>query len=451
MHRTPPEIPSAPGHWLLGNAREMRERPHLFVAEAAMRAGGMARIRVLHRRLLAVSHPDWIRQVLVGHHEHYERSYHYQTSRAIIGRGLLTTDGAYWKKRRRQIQPAFRHEVIQRVLPLTVAAVTEAFDRWRTEGRCPGPIPVGAEMQTLTFDVICRALLSTRVDPREASTMALAVREGLALVRRMNNSLCPVASWLPTPGNSVLGSLRRRLDGFIGRHLEARRGSGGETPEDMARCILEARDPETGEALPWASVLDETKTLLAAGFETTATALTWTLHCLSHHPEVARRWQEEVDVVLGDRPPTGEDLDRLTYGSQVLHEALRLYPPVYTLGRVCLQPDVLGGSPIRPGETLLLSIYGAHRTPEFWPDPERFDPDRFAPGRSWPKHAFQPFALGKHQCVGNTFALAESTVILALIARRFRLVPTVPFDVPTQAQVTLVPAREIPIRFEPRL
>jgi cytochrome P450 len=428
----------------------MRDAPHLFVAEAAMRAGGMARIRVLHRRLIAVSHPDWIRQVLVGRHERYERSYHYHTSRAIIGRGLLTTDGPYWKVRRRQIQPAFREDVIRRVLPLTVAAVGEAFERWRAERPDGEPTPVVEAMQTLTFDVICRALLSTRVDPREAQAMALAVREGLALVRRKNNSLCPVAWWVPTPGNHVLGALRRRLDDFIGRHLEVRRRAGAEAPDDMAGCILRARDPETGDGLPWESVLDETKTLLAAGFETTATALTWTLHCLSHHPDVARRWHAEIDDVLGDRPPVWEDLERLTYGSQILHEGLRLYPPVYTLGRVCLEADVLGGHPIRPGETLLLSVYGAQRTPAFWPDPERFDPERFGPDRTWPKHAFQPFALGKHQCIGNTFALAEALVILALIGQRFRLVPTVPFNVPTKAQVTLVPAGEIPIRFEPR-
>ena len=444
------DIPRVAGHWLLGSAREMREAPHLFAAEAAARHGGLARIRILHRRLIAVSHPDFLRQILVTRHESYERSFHYRTSRAIVGEGLLTTDGPYLRLRRRQIQPAFRPEAMERVLPAACSAVGEMFERWEGCRELGETVDVVSEMQVLTLTIMGRALLSAGMSPGEAAVLGGALRSGLGWVRRKNNAVCPMAAWVPTRANLALRAIRRALDRFVTAHLRPRTGPGQSGGEDMVRQLLEARDPETGEALPWQSLLDETKTLLAAGFETTATALAWTLHALSHHPEVARRWHAEVDSVLGGRAPVWADLPRLGYTEQILQESLRLFPPVYTMGRVCRVEDRLGGHRIRVGETLLLSVYGAHRTAEFWPEPERFDPDRFAPGREGPRHAWLPFALGKHQCIGNTFAMAEATLVLALIGQRYRLSPTVPFGIPSKAQVTLVPAVAVPVRLERR-
>ncbi|MCX6951027.1 MAG: cytochrome P450, partial [Verrucomicrobia bacterium] len=240
------------------------------------------------------------------------------------------------------------------------------------------------------------------------------------------------------------------LDEFVSGHLQPRLAPGAAPRDDIAQALLDARDPETGEALPWQSLLDETKTLFGAGFETTSTALTWTLHRLSQHPGVAAAWHAEIDRVLGGRAPTWEDLPQLELTERIFHETMRLYPPVYNLGRVCQEDDVLGGCRIRRGETLLLSVYGAHRTPEFWADPERFDPERFGPGRVVAKHAFLPFALGKHLCIGAAFALAEAVLVLARIGQRYRLAPTVGPDVPARAQVTLIPATEIPVRVEAR-
>lgn len=443
-------MPTVRGHWLLGSARELQAAPHRFVAETGANHGGLARFRVFHRRMIAVTHPDHLRQILVTRHERYERSYHYHTSRAIVGLGLITTDGPYWKQRRRQIQPAFRPDQIERVLPAACRAADEMFARWEPARLAGEPIGVVEEMQTFTLTVMCRALLSEGIDSEDARAFGSALRESLYLVRRKNNSACPFAQWIPTPTNRALTATRKVFDTFITARLRPRWTPDAPPRDDMLQSLLQARDPETGAALPWQSLLDETKTLFAAGFETTATALAWTLHCLSHHPEVAAEWHQEVDRVLAGRPPVWNDLQHLTYTAQIVHETLRLYPPVYTMGRVCVEDDTLGGCRIRRGETLLLSIYGAHRMPGFWPEPGRFDPNRFAPGQSWTKHAFLPFALGKHQCVGNTFALAEITILLALIGQRYRLAPTVPFDIPARAQVTLVPACEIPIRLEPR-
>lgn len=444
------EMPADRGHWLLGSAREMRDHTHRFPAELALQHGGIARFRILHRGFIAVSHPDLIREVLVTRHERYERSFHYRNTEQAVGRGLIATDGPYWKLRRRQVQPAFRAEHLRRIVPAVQAATEEMFVRWEEARRAGAAVPLVEEMQTLTLTVMCRALLSIRVTPEEARAFGRLVRESLYLVRRKNTSLCPVPHWVPSPGNRALRSRRDRLDEFVGGHLRPRTAAGAEPRDDIAQALLDARDPETGEALPWPALIDETKTLFAAGFETTATALSWALHRLSHHPEIAAAWAGEADRVLGGRAPAWEDIPRLGLTGRIFNETMRLYPPVYNLGRVCREDDVLGGCRIRAGETLLLSVYGAHRTPDFWPEPERFDPDRFTPGREPAKHAFLPFALGQHLCVGAGFAQAEAALVLALIAQRYRLVPAGGLDVPVSAQLTLVPAREIPVRLERR-
>lgn len=444
------EIPVAPGHWLLGNAYEMRLRPHRFAAETGLRHGGMARLRILHRRLIAVTHPDLIREVLITRHERYERSFHYKTTQQIVGRGLIATDGPYWKMRRRQVQPAFRPEHLSRLVPAVNQASDEMFARWDARRAAGEPVPLVEDMQALTLTIMCRALLSVGIELEMARAIGAAVREGLFLIRSKNTSLCPVPHWVPSRTNLGLRKRRDVLDTFVGGHLRARLEPGAAPRQDLAQALLDARDPETGESLPWQSLLDEAKTLIAAGFETTATTLAWALHRLSHHPEVAETWHAEIDRVLGDRPPTWDDLSQLGFTERIFNETMRLYPPVYSLGRTCQEDDVLGGCRIRRGETLLLSVYGAHRMPEYWPDPERFDPERFSPGRIPPKHTFMPFALGKHTCVGMAFGLAEATLVLARIGQRYRLAATRPLDVPVRAQVTLLPAAEIPVRLEAR-
>lgn len=446
----PRRMPVAAGHWLFGNAQQMRHTPHRFVAELGLQHGGIARFRILHRKMIAVSHPDLIRQILVTKHDKYERSFHYRNSQITIGKGLITTDGDYWKMRRRQIQPAFRPEQVQRVVPATHQATKELFERWEKRRLAGEPVEVVNDMQTLTLTVMCRALLSVGIESEEARTFGAAVRESLYAVRRKNTSLCPMPNWVPDNHNRALHSTREVLDSFVTKHLHPRLAPGSAPKADIAQGLLDARDPETGASLPWQAILDETKTLFTAGFETTATVLAWALHRLSHHPECVAAWHEEVDRVLGGRAPEWTDLPKLTYTTQIVNETMRLYPPVYSLGRVCLEEDELGGYRIQKGETILLSVYGAQRMPEFWPDPERFDPTRFAADRNWPKHAFLPFASGKHLCIGNSFAMAEGALALAQIGQRYHLRPTRGGDVPIRAQVTLVPAVDIPIKLEAR-
>jgi cytochrome P450 len=336
------------------------------------------------------------------------------------------------------------------VAPATVAATADLLERWEAARQKGEPVPAVAEMQRLSLAVIGRALLSTQVDADDAVRFGRAVRDSLRVTRERNTSWLNAPLWVPTRRNRRLHETREILDRYVGRHLEARRAAGECPRDDILQSLLQARDPETGEPLPHQALLDETKTLFVAGFETTATGLAWALYLLARHPEAAERWHEEIDRVLNGAAPTWEDLERLTWTGQIVRETLRLKPPVYNLGRECVADDVLDGCPIRPPTVVLISVYGIHHGEEWWPEPRRFRPERFAPGAAWPEHAFLPFAVGKHLCIGAGFAMAEMTLALALIGQRFRIALADEREVEERAQITLVPAREIPLCLAPR-
>jgi len=445
-------IPRAGGHWLLGNAREMSGRAHRFPAEAGWRQGGLAPLRVLHKRFLAVTHPDYARQILVTRHDRYQRSSHNRNLGLLLGDGLLSTDGDLWLKRRRQILPAFRIDTLRRALGPVLAATNDLLARWETETRNGRDILLTADMQRLTLAVIGRALLSTDVNGNDALRFGQAVRDGQVLIRRRNTSAWNAPMWIPTRGNRRLREARAALDTYLDPYLQSRRTDvDSEKPiTDMLDALLQARDPDTGEALPHDALRDETKTLFLAGFETTATALIWALYMLARHSEAADRLYDELDQVLGGNPPAYEDLERLTWTQQIVQETLRLYPPVYNLGRQCVTEDELGDHTVRPGTVLLISIFGIHRAAAWWPQPELFDPDRFAPGRDWPRNAYLPFAVGKHVCIGASFAINEMVAVLALIGQRFRFSLTDDRPVGEIPRITLAPEREIPLRLTPR-
>ena len=210
---------------------------------------------------------------------------------------------------------------------------------------------------------------------------------------------------------------------------------------------MSAVDEETSEGMDDRQLRDEVITMYLAGHETTALALTWAWHLLSHHPEVTDRLEAELQQVLGGRVPTAADLPRLRYTRMVVEESMRLYSPTWTIARDVRQDDVIDGHRIPAGAMVMLSQYVIHRRPDFWPDPERFDPERFAPDAVKQRHRFAyfPFSTGPRVCIGNTFSLVESTMILATVCQRYRLHPVLGRDVPPDVQVTYRPKGGLPI------
>jgi cytochrome P450 len=276
-----------------------------------------------------------------------------------------------------------------------------------------------------------------------------AFRVAMEDFQRRRRSLVALPLWIPTPRNRAMRGAIDALDRIVYSILSRRRAEPG-AHGDLLDLMMGAR--EAGERMSDRQLRDEVMTLLLAGHETTANLLTWTWYLVGQHPEVERRLHEEVDAVLGDRTPGAADVPALRYTGQVLQEALRLYPPAWVFTRQAIAADAIGGFEIPTGSVLIVSPYLTHRHPDFWPDPERFDPDRFesGAGERRRRHAFIPFGGGPRQCIGNTFAMMEAQLTVAMIARRFRIAPAPDLRIRVETALTLRPGPDTWMLREPR-
>jgi cytochrome P450 len=449
------KIPGISGHWFWGSRGDFAAAPHTFPAELGWRYGGLAQFRVVHKRLLAVTDPLLARHILVGRHENYVRSVQYRNFAQIAGRGLLTMDGEPWRLRRRQVQPAFHAARLLQVAATAGEACGRVLDEWLTPARAGEVVDAAAAMQRVVMEVITRLLFGDGIGAEAAQAYAGYTRATRTLMRERNTALLALPVWWPTQNRRRSEAFRDRIDAFVSQRIACARQTISATDmprnEAMLAILESARDPETGLGLSRQEILAEAKILITAGFETTAIALSWTLYLLARHPECAAQWHDEVDRVLGGRTPAYEDIARLPYTAQVIQEAMRLYPPIYSVGREAVAEDELGGHVIPRGQTILISVYGIHRSPELWAAPEAFRPQRFAAeGEEATRHAYFPFALGKHTCIGNHFAMTEMAIVLAMIGQRYRLALPEGFTARISAQITLDSAGPIPLLLTPR-
>lgn len=443
------EIPHDPGPWLTGSLARFRAAPHRYPADLANRHGGLARFRILHRNLLAVSDPRLIDEILCRRPDLYVRGRQYRNMQQAIGRGLLSTMGPGWKERRTLLNPLFRADRLRRVVQTSEAATVELLERWEAKRRAGEPVPGVADARWLSITVMARTLFTRDLAEPEILRLSDLIQQGTALIRQKNMSLWNPPAWVPTARNRQLAEIRGFVDHLLVRELERPRTGSTADEDNLLAGIVALRDPQSGAPLPREAVLDELRTLFTAGFETTSAALAWTLWRLARHPDVAARWQAEIDQLPTDQPLTPDHLKRLPYTDQVIHETLRLHPPVYNMARVAQADDELAGYQVPRGTIAMISIYGLHRSPALWSDPLEFRPERFAENPSGGNRLI-PFGAGPHLCIGMAFALFELKTALTCLGRRFRLVLADDREIPERAEISLSPACEIPLLLEPR-
>jgi len=344
------------------------------------------------------------------------------------------------------LQPGFHRDSLASVAEHTVR---EAGAQARALLESAGPVDVDEAMMRAALQVVGAALFSTDLSG-QAAALVPAVLTALdrVVVRARSPWLPPLA--VPTPGNLRLRRALGTIDASVAAMVAARRADG-EPGRDVLGLLLRAIDDD--DVAGTAAVRDEMVTLLIAGHETVASALTWAWHLLSTHPSGYERMLHEVDAVLGSRPATLADLPSLTWTRAVLDEALRLYPPAWVITRRAAQADTLAGFHVAPGTLVLISTYALHRDPALWPNPDLFDPQRWLPGGpgQGPRWSYLPFGAGPRQCIGKDFALVEGTLMLATLAQHLT-VRRPPGQAPprVQALVTLRPRGGLPLEVEPR-
>jgi cytochrome P450 len=411
-----------PGEFTLGIAR----RPlALFTRLAPL--GDTVLFRAAGRTFVLVAHPELAREVLVTQQKRFERGYAHRGLRLLLGDGLLTSEGDVHRRQRRLANPAFHRERIAAYAAAMSAAAERWSDRWRTLSRAERGIDAAAEMTALTLGIAGETLFGTDVGDR-AVAVADAVNDAMRVAPL---AFLPFARWavrLPFPFVGGFRSGRDRLDRIVyGMIAERRAAADAHARGDLLSMLLVATDPEETDGAPMsdAQLRDEVMTLFLAGHETTANLLAWTWLLLAENPDAERRLHAELDEVLGGaspRAPTFDDLPRLPYTRAVIAESMRVYPPAYAIGRVCVERCTLGDVTVEPGWGVVTSPWLAHHDARWWPEPERFRPERWsesAPDR--PKFAYFPFGGGSRICIGEQFAWTEGIIVLATLASRWRL------------------------------
>jgi cytochrome P450 len=434
----PTLAPGPRGLPFFGQIFEAWKNPLELVHRSHVAYGDHVALRFGPARYLLVNDPDSVKHVLVDNHRNYQKSVSYDGLKLVLGSGLLTSEGNFWRRQRKLAQPAFHKEKLALFAEMMVSDTNSMLDEWqRTDDGAP--FDVHDEIMRLTFSIVCRTLFST--DTKEqAEDVGRATLIAMRYAREYTGGLYRMPTWLPTPKNVRFKKASRTLDELVLGIINGRRESNVEA-NDLLSMLMSARDEETREQMTDRQLRDEVMTLALAGHETTANTLTWTLHLLSQHQDVFSRVRAEADQVLGACDPGLAQLGQLSLTRRVIEESMRLYPPAWIFERQAIKDDELGGFRVPKDTVVAVSPYTLHRHPRFWPEPERFDPDRFLAERiqERPKHAYLPFGAGPRVCIGNAFAMMEAQIILAMIARRYELTAAPDFSVEAEPSVTLRP------------
>ncbi len=408
--------------------------------------------RILFQNFVLVNEPAFIEHILLTNHNNYVKSrLTRQILRPVLGNGLLISEGEFWRRQRRIMAPAFHRQRVAQAADVVIRRARQRVKRWRAAHESGQSFDISHEMMSLTMEIVAEALFSSdiadSIDELDRAVKTLIASLGTPSPLDILGFPEWFPRWRPHRAREALARLDRTIYDIIAMRRAAR-----QVPGDLLDLLLSARDEETGDGMTDTQLRDEVITFFAAGHETTAQALTWTLYLLSRHPGIERTLHGEVDRVLGEREATFDDLEALPYTRMVIEEAMRLFPPVFSLSRVALSDDQFGEHAIRRGSVVTISPYLTHRNPRLWKDPLRFDPQRFTSDRIKARHrfAYLPFGGGPRICIGRGFAMAEACLVLATVARAYRLRMASGHKVEARGRVTLRPRHGLRMTLERR-
>ncbi len=434
QHSASAELPPlAPDRFDVGSTPDSLDR----LVAAAEHCGDVFRIHAPGRRsdTWIINNPADIKRVLVTNHRNYTKGVGLDRVKILLGNGIMTSEGELWRRQRRMIQPMFHRRVTEGFGALIERCVDERIERWQGFATRDAAVNITAEMSALTLDIILRAIFG---------------RDLGWLTSRMGTN--PFAIVTEHAARDLQFAYRfRSLTHLVGE-LVARRRDAGEEHHDFLGMLIGARDKEHGAAMPDRELIDEVMTLVVAGHETSAAALTWTWYLLATHPEIDARLAAELDATPDRAGMTFADAEDLRYTQAVIKEAMRLYPPGWLLTRRTIGPDTLSGYAVPAGTDVMLSPYLIQRHPLHWDQPAEFRPERFLGAAVDPRDRwiYIPFAAGPRHCVGENFAMYEMTLHVSRVARRWHLeyIDDGPIDI--EAAINLRTRRDLRARLRPR-
>jgi len=353
-----------------------------------------------------INHPDYIKQVLLKNHQNYNKGVGFDRVKMLLGNGIIVSDGPFWRRQRRMMQPSFSHKVTGQLSTQIQRCNLELLARWEKLAEKEAVINLSEVSSELALQIVLRALFSDDLDNMIAE-----------------HGSNPFSILTEDPARDMKLVLKfRELGKLLLALIQKRRD---EKPErfDFLAMFMDSRDKETGEAMTDRELLDELMTMIIAGHETSAITLNWVWYFIAKFPEVEAKVHAEVDKADYKNIPEFDDLNQLTYIKQVVEESLRYYPPVWLYTRKAIDDDMLGDYFIPAGSDIFITPYFLHRHPQFWPDAENYDPQRFTVEavKQQHKQAFIPFSAGPRRCIGDFFAIVEMQMHIGAMARHFTL------------------------------
>jgi cytochrome P450 len=442
------KLPPGPkGLPVFGSVFEPQGDSIRYLTKCAREYGDIVFFRFLGVPACFVNRPDCIESILVTQNNNFVKSKDYRAMRRVLGNGLLLSEGEFWRRQRKLIQPAFHQERIAAYGEIMVGYTVRMLADW-SDGQ---ELDIHEAMMRLTLGIVAKTLFDADVS-HEAEDVDAALSVLMGKFLRQAGLALLLPSWVPLPTSQLLKRAVGRLDKVIYGIIEQRRASG-QMSGDLLSVFLQLQDDE-GVGMNDRQLHDEIMTLFLAGHETTANVLSWTWFLLGQNPEAEEKLHEELGRVLGGRVPTPADLPRLVYTDMALRESMRIYPPVWVIGRRALAPFRLGEYELPADTNVLISQLILHRDARYFPEPDRFDPDRWCVGdprnASLPRFAYFPFGGGPRVCIGAAFGMMEAVLLLATIAQQFRIQIAPGQMVKMQPTVTLRPRNGIPVTLKRR-
>jgi cytochrome P450 len=441
-------IPGPKAAPILGNILDMRQGEVFEVLIEFHKEYGDIFLLELPKNqyVYSIASPESIQHVLQMNNQNYIKGERIKITAPLIGNGLFASEGDFWRRQRRMMQPAFHRKEIAKVADIMVEVIQETMSGWEAYIGSRERLDMQHEMMNLTMEVVTRTLFTNSLSPEEVAEVGRQITFLLDVITERGQAPFRIGEMIPTPRNRRFDAGVASIDAIIYRLIEDRRASG-ELGDDLLGMLLNAQDEETGDRMKDHQLRDELVTMFLAGHETTAIALAWSIILLSLNPNVRRKLQDEVDNVLGGRIPGAADYKTLSYTGAVFQEAMRLYPPLPLTIRQALDDDILEGYPVKAHSSIFVNFYSLHHNPDVWDNPEGFDPERFLPGRGENRHrfAYAPFGGGPRQCIGNNFALMEGVLALAMIAQKYELNLCPGTDIQPHMPGTLRPRGGVPV------
>jgi cytochrome P450 len=425
---------SPPSSFLIGHLTAFGRDPLGFLESCVRDYGDFVPLQFFGKSVLLTNDVTAIEQVLVSRSKQFRKTLGYRTPfmRRLFGEGLLTSEGEFWMRQRKLSQPAFHRDRIASYAGTIVQFTRDMLAGWRAEETRN----VHEEIMKMTTRVVTRTLFDSPVPP-EIDEMGEA---SAVVMRRFStqwNGFRLVLNLLPTKESRRFKQVMQRLDDYILGLIEERRASGRDHG-DLLSMLLISRD-EDGSGMNNEQLRDELKTLMVAGLDTTALALSWALYLLALNPSKDSKVYEEIASVGADRPLEFADLPRLRYTEAVIKETMRVYPPAWIIGREAIENTELGGHQVKRGTSVLVSQWLRHRHPRYFPEPEKFEPERWLQELDLPKMAYFPFGGGPRVCIGSAFAMMEATLGLATVLQKFSMTAPPNYRVTPFPSITLQP------------